>query len=245
MTDQATVFDGEAKPQKQEPTSPAPAAQEEAVNPQLSIPDPVKEWVGEGKKYKDLETALASIPAAQTHISTIEQENQRMKEMLEQLQGEVEKRKSLEDVLGELKQKPAEQPTQQAQAVDPSQFESLIDRRLQEREAKRKQQENIEAVKAKLSSAFGENAKDKYVQKAQELGVGLEWLNATAATSPNAVYALFPELKGTQEAPPRKFEPTHNSDTPPSTPTPTFRNPLITGNNKDLMALWKSLERTN
>lgn len=243
MTDQATVFDDEAKPQAQEPTSPAPAKQEGEANPQLSIPDPVKEWVGEGKKYKDLETALASIPAAQTHISTIEQENQRMKEMLEQLQSEVEKRKSLEDVLGELKQKPAEEPKQQA--VDTSQFESLIDRHLQERESKRKQQENINAVKAKLSSVFGEHAKDKYVQKANELGVGVEWMNNAAATSPNAVYALFPELKGTTEAPPRKFEPTHNSDAPPSTPTPTLRNPLLTGNTKDLMALWKSLERTN
>ena len=192
--DQANIF-------SQEGTQPEQQAnpQHEANTPQPTsptLPAEVAAFVGEGRKYATVEAALASVPHAQQHISSLETENQRMKQEIAELQGKLEAATRLEDVVASLSktQQPEEQP------IPTGLDEEGVLKLLEQREAQRLAQANQMAVTDALITKFGDAAKatEALKAKAQEFGVEFDFMKTLAASSPKAVLSYF-DINDTQQ----------------------------------------------
>lgn len=172
MTD-TSIFDGATTPV--EPAVP--------VAPALQVPQELADLVGEGKKYATVELALKSIAPAQSHISTIEQENARLKQ-------ELEARKTTEQLLEELRSNPPVQgqpATQELPDVD-----KIVEAALARKEAQSIAKQNTTKVISSFQEVFGDKTKaeEAYVKLAQENGMSVAMLNALSANSPDAVLKL-------------------------------------------------------
>jgi hypothetical protein len=148
------------------------------------LPDHLKELVGEGKKYASVEKALESIPHAQTHIQKLESE---LREIREKLAGA----KATEEVYEAVEALLSQGPKTAAPVLDESAIDSVLDRKLTEREQRLQAQRNVESVKNALKEKFGDKAQEMYRKKAEELGVGVEFLNDVVRKSPRAAEELF------------------------------------------------------
>lgn len=146
--------------------------------------NPLETLVGEGKKYATPEDLARSRIAADEHIARIEQENA---EYRAAIQRDIQARQ--EQTLNT----PPGQAPDQGNTPQRDNQDDLAERirevTRQDRETE-KTQANIEAVTARLIDVYGsEDAANAAVKaKARELGVGLDFLMSTAATSPIAFY---------------------------------------------------------
>lgn len=159
----------------------------EPVTPTSVVPPEIAELIGEGKKYKTVDDALKSVPHAQKHIQTLEEENARIKQ-------ELEKRKAAEELLDEIRSgitSPA-QTTPVQTGIDPSQIEGTIEALLAKKEAQRTATQNITTVVSKFTETFGDKQKgeEAFYKLAQDTGLTPEYLNRLAATSPQAIFKL-------------------------------------------------------
>jgi len=186
----STIFDGGTPPA--EPTqTPQPAPAQENT-PAPSASDAYATMLGSIKsddgrvKYATVSDALSSIPHAQSHINSIEEENARLKE-------ELAKRASVEEALAQLANKP--EPVEPPSPSGPQEqdISALIDQRLDQRTAAQKAQDNQTAVVTKLGELYGDNAEAEYIRIAGELGVDVGFLNDMAASAPLAVLKYFDE----------------------------------------------------
>ena len=138
------------------------------------------------QKYADVQTALNSIPHAQSHISE-------QAERIKQLEAELEQRKGMEAVLEQLQsqqQPQVEQPSNNT-GIDATTIEQLLDQRLQQREVAQVQQANAQQVLNKLKEQFGDNAEQQFNAKAVELGMTPVQLSDLARQTPAAALAFF------------------------------------------------------
>jgi hypothetical protein len=177
MVDQTNIFGENGST----PDTPGDAEQSSV----FQVPESANEFIGEGKKYTDVNKALESIPHAQSHIQKLEQE-------LTETRAKLEATSSIEETLAQFaNQKEQETPT--SQPIDMSEVANLVDQRLQARSQEEVQKSNVGEVIDSLTKQFGdkEKAEAAYVAKAAELGVDTSYMNNLAATSPKAVYALF------------------------------------------------------
>jgi hypothetical protein len=174
MTD-SSIFSGSTEPV-------APAA---PSSPALNIPTEIAELVGEGKKYKSVEDALKSVPHAQQHIQTLEEENARIK-------AELATRRTTEDILEEIKSGVQPAQSQAAAGVQTQDVADVVTQVLAQRDAKSKAEANIDKVVSSFQSVYGdkEKAEAMYVKVAEESGLSVIALNKLAATSPDAVLKL-------------------------------------------------------
>lgn len=233
MADQANIF-GNGNPQQapasQEPTAQpqepqqtvpnepsqqqaAPQQQQQAPQQapapaQPQLPPEVANVVGEGKKYASVEAALASVPHAQNHISQLEQENQTLKQQLEEMQGKVQQATTADDILAQItaSQKPdGDQPVQTA-GLD----EQAVLQLLEKREAAKRAEQNQTAVTKELVTKYGDETKavEALQTKAEELGVDFDYMKELAARSPKAVLTYFDVQSKPNE---NKVVPTSNS----------------------------------
>lgn len=176
----------------QETPSSAPAV-EPAVNPAQAV-DPNSLFANQlqsiktddgRQKYADVQTALNSIPHAQSHISE-------QAERIKQLEAELEQRKGMEAVLEQLQsqqQPQVEQPSNVG--IDATQIDQLLDQRLQQREIAQMQQANAQQVLDKLNEQYGDNAEQQFNAKAMELGMTPAQLSDLARQTPAAALAFF------------------------------------------------------
>lgn len=150
-----------------------------------SIPQEVSEFIGEGKKYKTVEDALKSVPNAQKHISTIEEENRAMKE-------ELAKRKTAEELLAEMKSGLVPNETPLKPSIDANTIAEIVKNQLTQAEQSKKANENIATIVSLFTEKFGDKAKGEaeYIRIAQENGLTIDALNRLSASSPNAVITL-------------------------------------------------------
>lgn len=159
-----------------------PAIEVEATTPQFHLPQEAEELVGEGKKYKSVEDALKSIPHAQSHIQKLEEEAKALRE-------EVARRKAAEELLEEFKVTRPTEPQVQP-SLDTAQLAALVDQTLEQREAKKVAQSNINTVINTFNEKFGETAPQMYEKIAKDNGLSVQFLNSVAAKSPQAVLSL-------------------------------------------------------
>lgn len=176
MTD--TIFGDDQSP-AEAPTEP--------VTPTSVVPPEIAELIGEGKKYKSVDDALKSVPHAQKHIQTLEEENARIKQ-------ELEKRRTAEELLDEIRSgiTPPVAATPAATGFDPSQIEGTLEALLAKKEAQKTASQNISTVVSKFTETFGDKQKgeEAFYKLAQDTGLSPEYLNRLAATSPQAVFKL-------------------------------------------------------
>lgn len=138
------------------------------------------------QKYADVQTALDSIPHAQTHIAD---QSAKIKELEEELA----KRQGMEQVLEQLQSQQAvtETPSEQTGVADQIDVAALIDAKLREKEVMDTQVSNQNKVLTELGKQFGETAESAFNAKAAELGVSVGFLSDLARKAPEAVLAYF------------------------------------------------------
>lgn len=175
--DQATAAPEAQAPAQEAQSTPAPAAP--------PIPNEWQELVGEGKKYKTVEDATKSLPHQVKHISTLEEENAKMRE-------ELAKSKAAEDLLQEIRNSSTEQQKQTSQGVEVNEavLSEIIEKKLTQRTQKQLQDDNARSVVQAMSGAFGDKAEEVYNKVAQDTGFSVVQLNQLAATNPKAVLKL-------------------------------------------------------
>jgi vacuolar-type H+-ATPase subunit I/STV1 len=201
--------------------------------PQITLPQEVADLVGEGRKYKSVEDALRSVPHAQSHIHKLEEEMQTMRD-------ELTRRKTAEELLEEFRVPEPREVTPQP-GLDPQSLAALVDRTLDQREAKKKQQDNTLTVVKSFNEKFGEKAPEVYEKIAADNGLSVQFLNSVAAASPAAVLKLAGIEVQKQAAP---YRPTGSVNTEALSQTTNHAAPSAklpkAATTKDLVNAWRN-----
>lgn len=165
------------------------AQQQDTQAKPFEIPTEAQALVGEGKKYASAEDALRSVPHAQQHIKTLEEEMAQLKE-------ELAKRKTTQELLDEIKSgvRPAGNTTQEG-GLNQDTVMELVNNTLKQNEQKKLAQANASQVASKFNEKYGSNAETVYNSLAKDLNLTPQKLNELAATSPNLVLRLA-DLEG-------------------------------------------------
>jgi hypothetical protein len=206
------------------------------IDPQptgFTIPTEIEEFVGNGKKYQSVEDALKSVPHAQKHIQTLEQE-------LGQLKEELTKRKTAAELLDEVKSGFLPETTPQVVELNQDKIVNMVNQAISQKELQKQSQLNVTTVTSKFKEAFGENAENVYNSLTKETGLSLLQLNTLAATSPNAVLKLA-GLSNKKDTIPTKTSSSFNTESlrnQPSTDNLSARVPKG-ATTKDLVNAWR------
>lgn len=235
---QESAGSGPAIPVDGNQSSPAPqAVTEGAVQTSTSAPQQTDQYGNllntivndEGSpKYRTVEEALVGSAHAQEHIRRLEQENEQLR------QGRLQA-----DAVQEIKEALLHQrePTSQGEQPD---FASIAEEVYERRQQQASQQTNVQQVNAAMQEKFGNNARTHVEQKAQELGVGVEFLSSLAATSPKAFLAYF----DTQPAPgtpstPSTSQPRQGTQASQGYEVPD--NILVGASTRQVLDLWRNV----
>lgn len=203
-----------------------------ATTPQLS--DEVAAMVGEGKKYATIEKALEALPHSQRFIEQLKAENEELRKKTE---GAVSREEVYDTVQELLKQ---QQVTPPASGLDEQGVQALLDRALQEREARRIVQENEQTFKKALEGKYGEKAKEVYLSEAEKLGMDTKALDHLARTNPRAALKLL-GVEGDTKSPkptlPGSVNPQALASQNP--PAPKQKSVMFGGKTKDIIEEWR------
>lgn len=117
------------------------------------------QFVGEGKKYGDVESLAKAYYNVEKHADIVKQENEEYRKELEQLKT---KEKTIEEIMEAVGQQP-DPVVEQAQPVIPD-VNALVDKALAEKEQARRLDEVRSKSKQSLVEAFGEEGAFKTVE---------------------------------------------------------------------------------
>jgi hypothetical protein len=162
------------------------ATQEAPTHSTPTIPAGWEEYVGEGKKFKTVEAAQQAFVHQIKHISTIEEENAKMREL-------TAKESAAKELLEEIRNSSTtkqEKPTSNGLEVNEAVLSEIIERKLQQRTQQQVQEENARSVVNAMSAEFGDKAEQVYTKIAQETGFTVAQLDQLASTNPKAVLKL-------------------------------------------------------
>ena len=162
--------------------------------------DPTKnyleELVGEGKKFASVNDLARGKYEADLYI-------ERMIKEFDELQDELSKRMTMEEVLDRMNQKNAaadhgnKPPVHQGDdesnhpSLDPEELKKSIFSELQAKEAKERAASNVSQVKERLIKEFGPNFASHLKQLGSDIGMSTEALNNLASENPKALYRLI------------------------------------------------------
>lgn len=186
----------------------------------LSV-DPQKDYltdlVGDGKKFKTPADLARGKYEADLHIANLERTKDQLRADYLKLQEEATASKKLSEYIDQIKalqQQPTSSNTPLANvdntkpAYDPKELESLVDTRMEAREASKKQSENFRLVQDRLKERFGNNFQTVLKQQIDELQLTPDYVNDLARRSPEAFFRTMglKDQEQTQESfftPPR------------------------------------------
>jgi hypothetical protein len=179
MTDSTDLFKQESDDQSQNQTPPA-------GTPDQGV------YIGEGKKYANVQAADQAFGHLNTHVATLEEENSRLRD-------EAKTSRTVDDVIESIKQNTLE--AQKADSATPDQGQqpvtfnedAIIDKavaRINAIESDKKMEDNGSLVQEALTKQYGEKAGEMFREKQEQLGVDLSDL---ARKSPAAVLEFFKE----------------------------------------------------
>ena len=161
----------------------------------------LSELVGEDKKFKSPEDLAKGKWEADNYIGTLESK-------LDELRKELEKRETADEIADRLQQQFSNReassrethqtPSENARTDDQKNFEGLsreelvklLDQRLEEREVVSKAQRNRAEVSKTLNEKIGATANKWLADRANDLGVTVQYLQQQAEVSPKAFYNL-------------------------------------------------------
>lgn len=155
----------------------------------------VTQLVGEGKKFKDVESLAKGKLEADRHIGEITK-------TLDELRAELAKQdyaKSLLEQMSKGSEAGAEQPSPVSTSPSntenttqsASDIESLVEKVITEKERNRTVSQNIATVGEEMQKQFGDKAGQILKTKSTELGMSLDRLKEIAAESPTAFFQLI------------------------------------------------------
>ncbi len=176
-TPDETIFGDQTKDSQVEPP---------ASNP---LPDEVTGLIGEGKKYSTTEEALKALYHSQNHISTIEDENRKMRE-------QIKEQESKREFLDKLKASSSEGEANPN--LDPNSINQMINENLSQREQQKKLTDNMQSVDNQMKQMYGSKAQEVLVAKATDLGMTIDQMANVAANSPSAFLNWFEQVKPTE-----------------------------------------------
>lgn len=195
----------------------------------------VEDLVGEGRKYKDTQELAKAYTNADGYINKQKQELAERDAELKVLRDLVNARKDIE-------KKPDDTPPPQDRQSQPDPNErknqdvdlnELVRKELSAAEAERQSANNVNRAAEVMNNHFGSAAKAQEAvrRRAEELGVGVDWLRDAASKSPNAFFATMGINANAR---------------PNSTPghTPEF-NPAATRSNVRDMAFYEAMRKEN
>lgn len=216
--------------------------QEPATTPAAPVlPDEVASLVGVGKKYNSVEDALKALPHAQAHIARIEEENKALREKAAQA-------RALEEVYEALTSRPlaGEATPPITQVFDENMLDTVLERKLLEKQAQELRSNNLSTVRDSLTEKFGEKASEVFGNKAKELGVNESFLTDVAAKSPKAALELFGLVK--KDTPPTTAAPVGSINTQAlagTKPAPVPKAVMAGAKTEDILAAWRAVSPTN
>lgn len=167
------------------------------------IKDPtsyLNDLVGEGKKFKDLESLAYGKHQSDVYIKTLERQLDQLKSDYSEARSELQSRAKFEELADRLARprEPVQERTEPKPEIDMSKLKDLIASQLQETEVTRKQEENFNLVKTKLTEAFGADNLDS---KLKEVGLDGQSAAQIAKLNPQLVLKALGVDKPTQQQP--------------------------------------------
>lgn len=157
----------------------------------------VAQLVGEGKKFRDVESLAKGKLEADRHIEEITK-------TLNELREEVSKQDYAKDLLAKLQDKGTESGTVNSAmdtntgnsatgntSPDASEIETLVEQLITKKEQSRTLEQNIAVANDAVVKQYGEKAAEVVKTKASELGMSVERLKEIAAESPTAFLQLL------------------------------------------------------
>lgn len=202
---------------------------EQTQSPEPATPqsDPLSEIMGEGKKYRDPGAVLRAIHEKDAFIEKLKSENAEMRSNLTSMEKEVERQRTVEEVVRELSSSSSEDHAGNQPSIGLEDIEKLVESRVPEiveaRDAAKQRLANRERAKADLLAKFagdGQKAKEFFQGEAKRLSLSTEQLTRISEDSPDA-FARMLNLNQTAPtpAPSAHLETTVNSDRDLSPPT--------------------------
>jgi len=151
-----------------------------------------EDLVGEGKKYGDQEAAAKAIIEKDKFIARLLEEKRRLEEDHQaalNTKAFEDRIKALEAAQMTEREPPALPPVSQPQATPVD--EDAVLALLEKREQAQKRTRNLMDVKDRLEQVYGAEYPNRVKARAQELNISMDRLNAMAAETPTAFYALI------------------------------------------------------
>lgn len=169
-----------------------------------ATPEKLEDLVGEGKKYRSNEDLIKAVIEKDRFIGQLQGENGELRQTVSKITPPVDRSAEILAKMEELARSRTQITERQP---EPEVTERIVetkgltvddvDRLLNEREQRRSRTQNVEAVKEELTKRYGPNFQEVLNTLAGKLGVGREFLEQTAAASPQA----FLRLVETEKAP--------------------------------------------
>ena len=144
-------------------------------------------------KYSTVSDALTAMPHAQSHISTVEADNARLREENERLSKQAQSGQTAEQLAEMIRTAKPEAGTPAPVGISEEAIPGLVDAAVARREKAALTARNTKVVIDALMSAHGSEAEAvaAYTKRAAELGYSLDMLNRMAAESPTSTLNLF------------------------------------------------------
>jgi hypothetical protein len=151
--------------------------------------------VGEGKKFKDLESLAKSKWESDNYIKILEQRADQMREDFITLRKEADARANLSDLVGQLQQKTQPQEPQREELrepqIDMTQIDNLISNKLDALSKAQQQKQNFDSVQAKMKQKWGGNYVNTLQEQMDQLGLTKEDINDLAQNRPGLLMKTF------------------------------------------------------
>lgn len=197
-----------------------------------SIPTELVELVGAGKKYSTLDDALKSVPHAQKHISTLEQE-------LADARAELTKRKTAEELLADIQRGISTQGVTTPN-VDLTQdvVSGIVKNVINQEKQKEVADLNVKEVINAFQSNFGEKSEEVFIKLASENGLTVAQMNSLAATSPKALLKLA-GLTDQRKTPPHMNSSVNTTSLSPQQPKAASAVLPKGATSKDVLSAWE------
>jgi hypothetical protein len=188
----------------------------------------LEELVGEGKKFKSPEDMARGKHEADMLIETMKRRMDDLRTDYTKLREEHAARAKLEELVEQLRQQKLPDNTHREEEVvrekpifDPTQLDSLVSSKIEEREKLRKQEENFRLVKSKLQEQYGSNYQAVLEKQILDLDLDASTVDTMARQHPKLLIKTLGLDKPAQQednfqTPPRSFNRTDPFK--PSTP---------------------------
>lgn len=156
----------------------------------------VEELVGDGKKFKTVEDLARGKYEADLYVETLKKRQDEINRDYLRLREENMAKQKLEDLIDQFSKLQSNNQNNDNTYVKPEikneldlkQVESLLESRLDAREAARKQQENFALVKEKLKERFGSNYSTVVKEQISDLGITESEFNDMAVKHPKLLF---------------------------------------------------------